>query len=60
MISDKDLTRCDRCREKTGDIVRTIVTIESAPLGANAQLIIEICDDCYHSLRFWIYGANCG
>ena len=58
-LTEQDLTRCDRCREKTGDAVRTIVTIESAHVG-DAQLVIEICDDCYQSLRFWIYGANCG
>ena len=58
-ITEQDLTRCDRCREKTGDLVRTIVTIESAHSG-NAQLIIEICDDCYTSLRLWVYGEHVG
>jgi len=56
-ITEQDLVKCDRCREKTGNVVRTIVTIESAHVG-DAQLILEICDDCYSSLRLWIYGAN--
>lgn len=58
MITEKDLTRCDRCREKTGDVVRTMVTIEQS--NENAEITVEVCDDCYQSLRFWLYGQNCG
>lgn len=52
---EKKLTRCDRCREKTGDAVRTMVTIERQ--NQNAEITVEVCDECYESLRFWLYGS---
>ena len=49
--------KCDRCRKKYDTPLPVLVDIESAN---DDYLDVEICDDCWQSLRLWLYGEYSG